>query len=87
MQFYKNMRQLEQLDNMIRKGATGAPKQLAERMHISERQLYRIIDDLKNIGFPIEYSAEQSRYYYTEEVKLTIDITIGDVNVIKIKNN
>ena len=63
---------LERLHALIRRKATGTPKSLSERLEISERTLYRHIDDLKALGLPIEYCKCTETYYYTHEVQVTI---------------
>jgi predicted DNA-binding transcriptional regulator YafY len=59
MQLLKTLRQLEYLDHLIRTKATGTPKNFAERLHLSERQLYRLIEELKDLGLPIYYSVKR----------------------------
>jgi predicted DNA-binding transcriptional regulator YafY len=85
MQLFKSIQQIEYLDSLIRKGATGTPQELAQKMHVSERQVYRIIDELRLIGFPIAYSKVRNRYYYADEVKLNIELTIKGTKVLNIK--
>jgi hypothetical protein len=82
MQLMKTLRQLEYVDYLIRHQATGTPKQFAERLHISERQLYRIIDDLRSMGFPISYSADRHCYHYEAPIEISIHISIDGTRVI-----
>ncbi len=63
---------LERLNGLIRRKATGTPKALSERLNISERTLYRHIEELKILGLPIEYCKHSETYYYTHEVQLII---------------
>jgi hypothetical protein len=77
---------LERLNGLIRRKATGTPKSLSERLEISERTLYRHIDEMKMLGLPIEYCKHTETYYYTHDIQLTIlKITpIGDSDAQKI---
>ncbi|MBN2596393.1 MAG: HTH domain-containing protein [Marinifilaceae bacterium] len=46
------------------KESTGTPTELAQRLNISERSLYRIISSLKNMGHPITYRRCKQSYCY-----------------------
>ncbi|GAB3023558.1 hypothetical protein [Spirosoma pulveris] len=56
------------LDSLIRKRATGSPKELAQRLGITERAWYKIRDELINdLNLPLAYDPVRKTYYYTEE--------------------
>ncbi len=55
---------LENLDRLIRIKGTGTPKELAARVKLSERALYKYIALLKDLGGPIKYSPSRRSYYY-----------------------
>jgi predicted transcriptional regulator len=55
------------LDTLIRKRATGTPKELAERLGITERAWYKIRDELiHDLNVPLAYDSQRQTYYYTE---------------------
>ncbi|PXX97894.1 hypothetical protein DF185_18170 [Marinifilum breve] len=56
----------EYLKEIIKKGNTGTPKDLAKRLNISERSLSRLIKNLKETHFSIIYSRTKQSYI-TEE--------------------
>lgn len=59
------------LDLLIRKRATGSPKELATRLGITERAWFKIRDELVNeLDLPLAYDPNRQTYYYTEEGKL-----------------
>lgn len=62
-----NITDHEELLNRIKilatKKATGIPSELAKRLDISERNLYRIIQYLRGRGELISYSRTQGTYY------------------------
>ncbi|MBN2237039.1 MAG: HTH domain-containing protein, partial [Bacteroidales bacterium] len=60
---------LERIDQLIRHNATGSPKELASRLRITERTVYRIIRQLKEIGFPIYFNKAIRSYCYEYEGK------------------
>ena len=59
----------EYIRELINKESTGTPAELAQRLNISERSLYRIITTLKNMGHPITYSRCKQSYCYANEKK------------------
>ncbi len=60
---------IERVDQLIRLKATGSPHDLARRLAISEASLYRLIDTLREMGAPIEFSFCYQSYIYSSEVK------------------
>ena len=59
------------LDTLIRKRATGCPKELAKRLGITERAWFKIRDELvSELGLPLAYDPHRQTYYYTEEGQL-----------------
>jgi len=59
---------IERIDQLIRLKATGTPKKLAERLDISEATLYRLIETIKKMGAPVEFSSRYQSYIYLDEV-------------------
>jgi hypothetical protein len=59
------------LDALLKKRATGTPKELAQRLGLTERAWYKLRDELINdLGVPIAYDAHARTYYYKEEGQL-----------------
>ena len=46
---------IARIDQLIKMKATGSPEELAERLEISKRQVYRYLDMIKNQGKDIYY--------------------------------
>ncbi|WP_101261468.1 HTH domain-containing protein [Labilibaculum filiforme] len=61
------LEKVEFVKELITIGSTGTPAELAQRLNISERSLYRIISSLKNMGHPITYSRCKQSYCYVTE--------------------
>ena len=72
MSFLEIKERIERIDNLIRLESTGTPKDLAEIIKISERQVYRLIDIMKDMGAEIEYSRYKQSYIYVKPVKLQL---------------
>lgn len=57
---------LERIDQLIRLKATGRPKELAERLGVSEATVFRMIETMKEMNAPICYNLTRQSYIYTE---------------------
>ncbi|WP_341840001.1 HTH domain-containing protein [Chitinophaga caseinilytica] len=58
---------LQRLDHLIRTKATGTPTQLARRIGVSERCLYKYLNLMKDFGAPIKFSNARQSYCYDED--------------------
>lgn len=85
MNLINQMRTFEHLDFLIRSKSTGTPKQLASRLEISERKVFRLLSELKDMGFPISYDQRRQSYLYSKKVKINFQIIISDKDLLKIK--
>jgi predicted DNA-binding transcriptional regulator YafY len=72
MAFIDTIHRLDRLDQLIRFQKTGTPEDLANKMKISERTLYRDIEYLKILGCPVYYDEDIESYCYEGTGKLVI---------------
>jgi predicted DNA-binding transcriptional regulator YafY len=63
---------IQSIDRLARIKGTGTPRQLSERLGVSERTLFRLIVLMRELGAPISYCKFRQTYYYEEEGKLEI---------------
>ena len=59
MNLFADLFLIQRIDHLLRTRATGTPVQLAERLGINERKLYRLMGEFRDQGFPIAYSYYQ----------------------------
>ena len=64
----KQIELIERIDRLIRLKATGSPKILAQKCHISEASLYRLIETIRELGAPVKFSHMHGSYIYTNDV-------------------
>lgn len=64
MSFISNFHRIERLEQLIRLKATGTPDQLAERLGVSRRTVFNLIENLRQMGKDIKYDAHRKTYYY-----------------------
>jgi len=70
MQAIKQLNRLKKLDALIQQVKTGAPDEFASRMGLSRSQLYNILEELKDLGAPIEYNRRLRSFYYRESFQI-----------------
>jgi predicted DNA-binding transcriptional regulator YafY len=75
MILFKQIELLQRLHKFIDQAHTGNPLNLATNLGISNRYLYAVIDEMKDMGAPIEYSRRDETYYYTEPFVVNIVCT------------
>lgn len=68
----KQLDRLKKIHQYIKVANTGSPKEFANRLNLSESQLYNILEDLKIKGFPISYSRNLKSYVYNDDCELEI---------------
>ena len=72
----KYCQMLARLDYWIRTQNTGTPNSLAQRLGISSRRLYDLLDYLRDLGGDVAYSRKRQTYYYKTPCKLVIQIYV-----------
>ena len=72
MTFTEQLRQIKRLHELIKRKATGSPKQLADRMNISRATAFRRVEDLKDLGAEIAYCRDRQSYYYELPFELVL---------------
>ena len=76
MKTIKQLERLKKMHHLIQAGNTGTPKEFASKLNICESQLYNILDDLKDKGFPIQYNKRIKSYEYTEFCQLEVQFSV-----------
>jgi len=68
----KAVERLYRIHELISKEHTETPDKFAKRLQLSRAHLYRIINILKDYGFPIMYDRNRQTFYYSESFKITV---------------
>lgn len=72
MTLLEKLEMIERIDGLIRRKATGTPKQLASRLRVSERCLFKTLKMMRDMGGPINYSVSRQTYSYHYEVEFSL---------------
>ncbi|MCG8582281.1 MAG: hypothetical protein MI866_20325 [Bacteroidales bacterium] len=76
MQAIKYFERLKQINELIKRQATGTPKQMSDRLGISVGYLHRLITEIKEKGAPICYCRQKQSYYYRKPFELRVNYSI-----------
>lgn len=72
MRTIQQLERLRKIHRYIKNSNTGTPNEFANKLDISESQLYNVLDNLKIRGFPISYSRKLKSYIYKEDCELKV---------------
>ena len=76
MKTFKQLERVRKAHKLIKQGNTGSPRDFARKLHISERELYRILEYLKEMDAQITFSRNANTYYYTDDFDLIVKISV-----------
>ena len=71
MNFITQLERIERINLLIKTKSTGTPSQLANRLELSERRVYQLINLLKTLGAPVYFDKDRNSYCYSEDVRFT----------------
>lgn len=70
MSLKRYLQKLRYIDHLIGKKATGNQRLLADKMQLSRSGLNKLLNEMKEIGFPIKYDHMRQTYYYEHEGRM-----------------
>jgi predicted DNA-binding transcriptional regulator YafY len=86
MILFKQIELLQRAHKLISQSLTGTPEVFSRRLGISERRLYEIIDEMKAMGAPIEYSRIRKNYYYQKICEARLECTFRCLSDEEVQN-
>jgi len=63
----KYINRIKFMDHLIKRKATGNLETFARKNRISKSTLSEIIQEMKELGFPIKYDRTRNTYYYEQD--------------------
>ena len=66
MKFIEYAEKLQALKYLAERKRCGTPLQLSERLHVSKRTIERMVQQLRDQGYPIAYNRHRETYEVTE---------------------
>ena len=67
MSIQKYLERILRIDDLIRRRATGSPKELAAKLGVSERLVYDYLNIIRRYDAIIKYSYEFNSYFYVND--------------------
>jgi len=64
MTILEQTEKMEYLNYLIKNKCTGSAKNLSKKLDVSIQSIYRLLDTMRNMGCPIEYSKALNSYFY-----------------------
>jgi len=86
MILFKQIELLQRIHKLIESSSTGTPGEFARRIRVSERHLREIIDEMKDLGAPVDYSRRNGTYYYKEPFEIDVSCTFRRLSDKEQKN-
>ena len=80
MSLLKNIQKYKYLHSLINRGCTGNAKELANKLGVTERQLYNYIQELRELNIPIAYDNIGYTYYYEKPVRFEFYFGVTPLN-------
>lgn len=66
MSIIRHFKRVQYIDHMIKNKATGSLEEFARKNSLSKTTLSEILNEMKEMGFPIKYDRKRNSYYYEE---------------------
>ncbi|HMR88328.1 MAG TPA: HTH domain-containing protein [Saprospiraceae bacterium] len=85
MKLIENAGLVDRVICLIKRKATGDASEFAEKLNISKRSVQRLIQEMKEEGYPIVYCKSSNSYVLTEAVTYEFRVTVGNQDLLKIK--
>jgi len=85
MKLIENAELVDRLLRLIKRSATGDAATLASKLDMSKRSLQRLIQEMREEGYPIEYCKHSNSYTLKEPVTYEFRVTVGNQDLLKIK--
>jgi predicted DNA-binding transcriptional regulator YafY len=76
---FKQLNRLQQIDQLIRQRRTGNADELAQKLQLSRRQVYNLLEELKDIGLEIDYCREARTFIYQKQYKVNLNLDIREL--------
>jgi hypothetical protein len=82
MAILKHIKRLKYIDYLIKRKATGNLEVFAGKNGLSKRAMTDVLNEMKELGFPIKYNRTRNTYYYDEEGEMVKNLFIKDGQIL-----
>jgi len=82
----KQIERLKKIHRLIKIENTGTPAELSKKLHISLRQTFLMLEQLKGFDAPLKFNRRTKTYYYEADFELSVHISIQVMSKEKVIN-
>lgn len=76
MALFDIINRAERIHRLIRNESTGTPCEFADKVNLSRRQLYNLLEEFKDYGAEIKYDRIKESFYYVNDFCLEMSINV-----------
>lgn len=76
MALLKHINRLKYVDFMVKRKATGDLNKFAAKNGLCKRAMASVLQEMKELGFPIKFDRTKNTYYYHEQGEMVKDLFI-----------
>ncbi len=76
MKAFDQLERLKRMNWLIREEKTGTPDEFAAKLGVSPSHLYRCIEEIRELGAPVNFSRSRGTYYYEHDFEMKISYSI-----------
>ena len=80
MTLFQQINRMERIHYLIRSASTGEPNRFADRLNLSRRQLYNLLDEMKDYGAEIKYSRMNQTFFYETPFHLMVKVEMKNLS-------
>ncbi|WKK66005.1 DNA-binding protein [Lutimonas zeaxanthinifaciens] len=82
----KQLERIKKIHNLIKLEATGTPEDLSKKLHISLRQTFSLLEQMRELEAPVKFNRKAKTYYYEREFDINITISVHVLSHDKLIN-
>lgn len=82
MAILKHVKRLKYIDYLIKRKATGDLENLACKNGLSKRAMSDVLNEMKELGFPIKYDRLRCTYFYDEAGEMVKNLFVKDGQIL-----
>jgi hypothetical protein len=76
MSIQRYFKRLQYIDFLVSKKSTGSLENFAQKNHLSKSGLILLLNEMREMGFPISFSRKQNTYFYSKPGELVKSLFI-----------
>jgi len=82
MAILKHIKRLKYIDYLIKRKATGSLETLAKKNGVCKRAMTDILNEMKELGFPIKYDRTRCTYFYDQQGKMVENLFVSEGQIL-----